>query len=205
MNYAEELVFAFPTDDLWKLIPYKERGLIREKSVVLKRIVQNGLFRKRNELEEDPSFKQIIPYAVVTSGDSYYLFKRSSGQTEKRLYNKFTLGAGGHMNPGGSAEPGEQYLIDELKRELSEEVRLLNGCQIEDIEFIGFINDDTIPVGRFHIGILYNIRVSNKEVYINENDKMTAEWVAKSNLAEFYEGMETWSKIVFDSYIQNFI
>ena len=106
------------------------------------------------------------------------------------------------MNPGRSTEPEEQYLIDELKRELFEEVRLLNGCLIEDIEFIGFINDDTIPVGRFHIGLLYNIRVSNKEVYINETDKMTAEWVDKSGLAEYYEGMETWTKIVFDFYIK---
>jgi predicted NUDIX family phosphoesterase len=199
----EELVFAVPTDRLWKLIPYKEKGLIRENSEVLKRIVQEGLFQKRTELEEDPSFKQIIPYAVITCEDSYYLFKRSSGQREKRLHNKFTLGAGGHMNPGGNAEPDEQYLINELKRELSEEVRLLNGCFIEDIEFIGFINDDTIPVGRFHSGLLYIIRVSNKEVYINETEKMTAEWVDKSNLAGFYEGMETWSRIVFDFYIQD--
>jgi predicted NUDIX family phosphoesterase len=199
----EELVFAVPTDRLWKLIPYKEKGLIRENSEVLNVIVNNGLFRKRSDLEEDASFKQIITYAVITCGDSFYLFKRSSGQRETRLHNKFTLGAGGHMNPGDSEETDEQYLIDELKRELSEEVRLLNGCRIEDIEFIGFINDDTIPVGRFHVGLLYNIRVSNKEVYINETDKMTAEWVEKSNLAESYEGMETWSKIVLDSYITN--
>jgi predicted NUDIX family phosphoesterase len=199
----EESVFAVSTDKLWKLIPYKEKGLIREKREVLKRIVQQGLFRKRAELEEDPSFKQIIPYGVITCGDWFYLFKRSSGQREKRLHNLFTLGAGGHMNPVVSEEPDEQYLIDELKRELSEEVRLLNGCRIEDIEFIGFINDDTIPVGRFHTGLLYNIRVSNKEVFINETEKMTAEWVEKSNLAEFYQGMETWSRIVFDSYIQD--
>jgi len=197
----EEIVFAFPTDAFWKLIPYKETGLIQENSEVLKIIVQNGVFRKRSELEEDPSFKQIIPYAVLSSGDSFYLFKRSPGQREKRLHNKFTLGAGGHMNPGDSTEPDEQYLIDELKRELSEEVRLQNGCLIEKIEFIGFINDDTIPVGRFHIGLLYNIHVTNKEVFINETDKMTAEWIEKSNLAEFYEGMETWSKIIFDFYI----
>ncbi len=197
----EEIVFAFPTDAFWKLIPYKETGLIQENSEVLKIIVQNGVFRKRSELEEDPSFKQIIPYAVLSSGDSFYLFKRSPGQREKRLHNKFTLGAGGHMNPGDSTEPDEQYLIEELKRELSEEVRLLNGCLIEKIEFIGFINDDTIPVGRFHIGLLYNIHVTNKEVFINETDKMTAEWIEKSNLAEFYEGMETWSKIIFDFYI----
>lgn len=199
----EEKVFALPTSELWNLIPYTEKGLIKGNSEILKAIVQNGLFRKRSELEEDTSFKQIISYALISDSDSFYLFKRSPGQTEKRLHNKFTLGAGGHMNPGESEKPGENYLTDELKREISEEVKLLNGCRIEDIEFIGFINDDTIPVGRAHIGLLYNIRVSNKEVYINEPDKMTAEWVSKSGLNEFYEGLETWSKIVLDSYIQD--
>ena len=198
----EELVFAFPTDGLWKLVPYIEKGLIRENSEILKTFARNGLFRKRSELEEDPSFKQIIPYSVISSGDSFYLFKRSSGQTEKRLHNKFTLGAGGHMNPIGSAVSKEQYLIDELKRELYEEVKLFNGCLVEDIEFIGFINDDTISVGRVHVGLLYNIHVSNKEVYINETDKMTADWIDKPGLAEFYEVMETWSKITFDFYIK---
>ena len=106
------------------------------------------------------------------------------------------------MNPGSLTETEEQYIIEELKRELSEEVRLVNGCKIESIEFTGFINDDTIRVGRFHIGLLYNINVSNKEIYINETDKMTAEWVDKSDLAEFYEGMETWSRIVFEYFVR---
>jgi predicted NUDIX family phosphoesterase len=212
MNNMEELVFAFPTDEFWKLMTYKKKGLIKKKSEVLKRIVQNGLFLRRSELEEDPSFKQIIPYAIISNKEpersgvrqsqSFYLFRRTSEQTEKRLHDKFSLGVGGHMNPDDFMESKEQFLIDELKRELYEEVKLLNGCLIENIEFIGFINDDTIPVGRVHIGLLYNIHVSNKEVYINETDKMTAVWVDKSNLAEFYEGMETWSKITFDSYIK---
>jgi len=101
----EELVFAIPTDKLWKLIPYKEKGLIKGNIEVLKTIVQEGLFRKRSELEEDPSFKQIIPYAIISNRDSFFLFKRKSGQREKRLHNKFTLGAGGHMNPNSTAEP----------------------------------------------------------------------------------------------------
>jgi len=208
----EELVFAIPTAGFWELITYKKKGLIKENSKVLKRIVQNGLFLRRSELEEDPSFKQIIPYAIISNKEpelsgvrqsqSYYLFRRESRQAEKRLHNKISLGVGGHMNPGDLMESEEQYLIDELKRELYEEVKLLNGCLIEEIEFIGFINDDTIPVGRVHIGLLYNIHVSNKEVYINETDKMTADWIDKPNLAEFYEGMETWSKITFDFYIK---
>jgi predicted NUDIX family phosphoesterase len=198
----EELVFAFPTDELWKLMTYKKKGLIRGNSEVLQKVIQNGLFLRRNELEDDSSFKQIIPYAIISNKGSFYLFRRTSGQTEKRLHNKFSLGVGGHMNPDGSIEPEEKYLTDELKRELYEEVKLLNGCLIEDIEFIGFINDDTIQVGRVHIGLLYNIHVSNKEVYINETDKMTADWIDKSNLAEFYGGMETWTKIAFDFYIK---
>ena len=212
MNNMEELVFAFPTDEFWKLMTYKKKGLIKENSEVLKRIVQNGLFLRRSGLEEDPSFKQIIPYAIISNKEpersgvrqsqSFYLFRRTSKQTEKRLHNKFSLGVGGHMNPNDSMESKEQYLIDELKRELYEEVKLLNGCLIEDIEFIGFINDDTISVGSVHIGLLYNIHVSNKEVYINETDKMTADWIDKPNLAEFYDGMESWTKITFDFYIK---
>jgi predicted NUDIX family phosphoesterase len=197
----EELVFTIPTADLWKLITYKEKGVIRENSKVLKKIVRNGLFLRRSEIEENPSYKQIISYAIISNNKSYYLFRRTPGQTEERLHNKFSLGVGGHMNPN-SLKPEEHYLTDELKRELSEEVKLQNGCLIEDIEFIGFINDDTIPLGRVHIGLLYNIHVSNKELYINETDKMTAEWIEKSDLAEFYGGMETWSKIAFDCYIK---
>jgi predicted NUDIX family phosphoesterase len=199
---VEELVFAIPTNELWKLITYEEKGLIKENSEALKRIVQNGLFRKRSVLEEDPSYKQVIPYAIISNNESFCLFKRRSGQAEKRLHDKFSLGAGGHMNPGISNESNEQYLISELKREFFEEVRLLNGCLLEDIQFIGFINDDTIPVGRVHIGLLYNIHVSDKNIVINETDRMTAEWIDKPDLAELYEGMETWTKIIFDYYIK---
>lgn len=211
----EELVFAFPTEELWKLLSYKKQGFIKGNSEVLKRIVQNGLFLRRSELEEDPSFKQIIPYAIIScenpdpsagiefrESQSFYLFKRSLEQTEKRLQNKLSLGVGGHMNPVHFMESEEQYLIDELKRELFEEVNLLNDCSIEEIEFIGFINDDTISVGRVHIGLLYNIHVSNKNLAINEPDKMTAEWIEKPDLSEFYKRMETWTKIAYDYYVK---
>ncbi len=197
----EELVFAISTDKLWKLLSYNERGLIKGKSGVLSRIVQNGLFRKRSELEEDPSFKQIIPYAIISNRESFYLFRRTSGQKEKRLHNKLHLGVGGHMNPGSSGKPDQQYLLNELKRELNEEIQLLNGCLIEDIEFIGFINDDSIPVSRVHLGLLYNIHLSNKDIVINERDKMIASWIDKTDLSNYYTEMETWTKIAIDNYI----
>lgn len=198
----DELVFAIPTVELWKSVSYLKAGLIVANSELLKKIVQNGLFRNRDELEEDPSFKQIIPYAIISNKESYYLFQRTSRQTEKRLHNKFSLGVGGHMNPGNYEVTNEQYLIDELKRELFEEVSFSDDCSIDDIEFIGFINDDTIPVGKVHIGLLYNIHISNRDVIINETDKMTADWIEKPKLVEYYKGMETWSRIIYDNYIK---
>ncbi|MFO7575725.1 MAG: hypothetical protein R6W67_11280 [Bacteroidales bacterium] len=197
----EESVFAIPTDDLWKILTYKGTGLIRGGSDVLNRIVQHGLFRRRSNLEEDPFFKQIIPYAIISNRESFYLFKRTSGQTEKRLHNKLHLGVGGHMNPGASNEPDAEYLINELKRELFEEIKLLNGCFIEDIEFIGFINDDSISVSSVHLGLLYDIHVSTKDIVISETDKMTAVWIEKTDLVEYYGEMETWTKIAIDFYI----
>jgi len=198
----DELVFAIQVSELWDLLPYKEQGFIKGNSDVLRMIVRKGQFRKRDDLEEDPSFKQIIPYAVISCKNSYLLFRRSSGQTEHRLHNKFTLGVGGHMNPSYSTVSEEQYLIDELKREFFEELTLSDGCSIEDIEFIGFINDETIPVSRVHTGLLYDIRVSSRDVYVRETDKMTAAWIKRSGLAEFYELMETWTKIAYDCYIR---
>lgn len=209
----DELVFAIPTGDLWKLIPYKETGLIEGDSTLLNTIVQKGLFRNRSQLETDPSFKQVIPYAIISNiepgrggavqSQAFYLFRRRSGQREKRLHNKLHLGVGGHMNPCQSGKTGNEYLADQLKRELYEEVRLSDGCLIEEIEFIGFINDDSIQVGTVHIGLLYNIHISNRDIVINETDKMTAEWTDRADLMDYYQEMETWTKIAVDYYLKS--
>ncbi len=198
----EESVFAIPIAELWNILTHTPEGLIKGDRDVLNRIVRHGLFRKRGDLEDDPSFKQLIPYGIISHDESYFLFRRTSGQTEKRLLNQLHLGVGGHMNPGSSAVLDEQYLIGELKREFFEEVRLFNACVIENIDFIGFINDDSLPVSRVHLGLLYDIRVSSKFVMINETDKMEAAWIAKADLEAHYDKMETWTRIAFDQYIK---
>ncbi len=198
----DELVFAVPTALLWDILGYKEVGFIPGDTTILNRLVQDGIFHRRDKLENDPSFKQIIPYALISNQGSYYLFKRSSGQREKRLHNKLSLGVGGHMNPGSSNEYNEHFVRNELKREFFEELSPEGSCKIKKIEFIGFINDDTIPVGRAHIGLLYDISLSDRHLYVKETDKMSAEWVDKASLTELYELLETWTRIAFDSYIR---
>lgn len=198
----EELVFAVPTGILWKILPYNANGFIKGDSGALNRIVENGVFRRRSELEDDPAFKQIIPYGIISHLDSFYLFTRKTGQVEKRLHHKLHLGVGGHMNPVKTEMQGEQYPLHELKRELFEEVNLLNDCKIEEIKFHGFINDDSIPVSRVHLGLLYNIRLSAHHISVKETDKMSARWINKAAVAGIYDEMETWTRIAVDYFIK---
>ena len=161
------------------------------------KILSYGIFEHRNLLEEDPSRKQIIPYAVICCNDEVFLFHRTKKQTESRLHNLYSLGVGGHMNPYGN-RIDIAYMRHELEREMSEEVLVHNDCHIEELVPVGFINDDTNEVGKVHLGVLYRIVLNNKSIEINEKDKMTGEWVKISELKDYYPHMESWSKIYVD-------
>lgn len=190
-----ELTLAIPRNKVWEILKYQEKGVIKALDVnVMDQLLNFGLFRHRNELEEDPSYKQIIPYAVICNDNEVYMFRRLNKQTEQRLHNKCSLGVGGHMNPYGDMINTE-YLHHELAREMFEEIKVADDCKVLEMQPIGFINDDLSEVGKVHLGVLYNIILSNKNVCINETEKMTGEWVSKSELIDFYDNMETWSQL----------
>lgn len=195
IKMKNELTLAIPTSKVWSIIDYQKKGVIKALNAsIMDDLLQYGVFKPRNELEEDSSFKQIIPYAVICYENEVYMFRRLNKQTEVRLHNKCSLGVGGHMNPWGE-KIDMNYLHHELEREMNEEVKVFSDCQIENMRPVGFINDDLSDVGRVHLGVLYHINVSNKHIEINETEKMTGEWLAKTQLVNFYENMETWSQL----------
>ena len=55
-------------------------------------------YRPRSEVEEDPGFKQIIPYVVFRSGDGVFCYTRGKSQGEARLHRLRSLGVGGHVS-----------------------------------------------------------------------------------------------------------
>lgn len=190
-----EQILAIPTENVWNILNYQEKGVIKALDVdIMDKLLLHGVFRPRNILEEDSSYKQIIPYAVICYGNEVYMFRRLNKQTEARLHNKCSLGVGGHMNPYGD-KIDIDYLHHELEREMHEEVKLGEGCEIVDMKPVGFINDDLSEVGKVHLGVLYHITVSNNHIEINETEKMTGEWVAISDLTRYYSNMETWSQL----------
>ena len=60
-------------------------------------------WRPRASVEEDPSFKQLIPYCVLAWRDEnasprYFAYTRGGGQSEARLRAKRSVGIGGHIS-----------------------------------------------------------------------------------------------------------
>ena len=45
-------------------------------------------------------FKQVIPYLVLRDGERYFLMRRTRAGGDARLHDRWSIGVGGHLNPG---------------------------------------------------------------------------------------------------------
>src|SRR5215831_3116367 len=60
-------------------------------------------YRPRSQIEEDPGFKQIIPYVVFRCDDCVFCYTRGNTQGEVRLHRLRSLGVGGHVSEADAA------------------------------------------------------------------------------------------------------
>ena len=79
-------------------------------------VARDGVFRDRAAMEQDPSFKQVIPYLVLRDGPRYFLMRRTRAGGDARLHDRWSIGVGGHLNPG------DGDLAGGLRREWQEEI-----------------------------------------------------------------------------------
>ena len=156
--------------------------------------------KRRGEMEDNPSYKQLISYVIISSEDEKtLLYKRLTGGDETRLHGLLSIGVGGHMNDVPEADAIEEKLFINAKRELEEEVGL-TGEQLEDIRIIGLINDDDNEVGRVHIGVVFKVTVEEADVASHEEDTLELIWEKDDQLAE-RSPYESWSELIIkDAY-----
>ncbi|MBA2314106.1 MAG: hypothetical protein H0V87_01855 [Chloroflexi bacterium] len=152
-------------------------------------IGQLGDYRPRPGMERDPSFKQVIPYLVLRDGVRYFLMRRTRAGGDERLHDRYSIGVGGHLNPGdGGLDHG-------LEREWHEE---LVADFTPPFRAVGLLNDDTTDVGRVHLGVVYLADTGGRPVTIRETHKLSGEFVAPAAVRAVADGLETWSRLVFD-------
>lgn len=166
-----------------------------------KRMAEHYKMMRRGDAEENPAYKQPIPYALLRRGDTFFTYRRLGGGGEQRLHGKLSIGVGGHMNRVEGAQNFKQVLSDNLRRELNEEL-VIEGAGALKIRTIGLINDDATEVGRVHIGVLVAIDLPDSaSVDVREKDKLEGKWLPLSELQdkEVYERMESWSIFAVDA------
>lgn len=170
------------------------QGLSRDVEHYLPRLLDpaNFSFLPRGQAEEDPTFKQLIPYVVLKYRDQVFHYRRGQGAGEKRLRALRSVGIGGHINPIDHATGAHPYR-EGMLREVAEEVAL--GSAYHET-CLGFINDDATQVGQVHLGIVHVFELETPTVERREAVLTDAGFAPTRLLLEQAEEFETWSRFV---------
>lgn len=173
---------------------------VAENFSVMRRGATTDTTPRENNAEINTEFKQPIPYAMITRGNEVYVYERLSQGGESRLHNKLSIGVGGHMNLISEDLTWKETLMENLRRELDEELYITSDNK--DIEYLGLINDDEDEVGVVHLGILAKIEVdSDAVVEVKEVDQLKGQWMTIDELKseEVFNRLESWSKIAVEN------
>jgi predicted NUDIX family phosphoesterase len=185
---TDERVLVVPRDRI--MGPLAWRGMLGGGAApYLDAIAEAGRFEPRSAMEADPRFKQVIPYLVLRDRDRYFLMRRTRAGGDERLHDRFSIGVGGHLNPG------DVDLQGGLAREWAEE---LVADFVPEFRLVGLLNDDETDVGRVHLGVVYVADAAGRPVEVRETDKLEGQFADSTALLAVYDRMETWSQLVFD-------
>jgi predicted NUDIX family phosphoesterase len=167
---------------------------------ILPAIISKAFFINRFLIENDESYKQLIPYVVLMHQKEIVTYTRYKG-AEPRLRNMASFGFGGHViknDLGEDSLANINTLWNAAKREIIEEIGVVPHVPNDPS---ALINEDTTPVGRVHFGIVYLTEVG-KEIYKSSLATEHANFRLVS-LKELHliQNLEPWSKIIAENLI----
>jgi predicted NUDIX family phosphoesterase len=120
-------------------------------------------------------------------------YLRGSGQGERRLHAKRSVGVGGHISSVDAAVGASNQAYREgMRRELDEEV-VIDTPYSEQV--VGLINDDETPVGQVHLGVVHLCDVEEPRIRPREADILDAAFRPVGDILVRLNQFETWSQI----------
>jgi predicted NUDIX family phosphoesterase len=192
---ATEHVLVVPTDVFHRLGHFQ--GFTGQVERYLQGLLDpaHTSYRPRAAMEQDPSFKQLIPYVIFRYRDaagqtSVFQYTRGKGQGESRLHAKRSIGIGGHVAADDAAQASAYE--EGMRRELAEEVAIDTPYRSQ---LVGLINDDLTEVGRVHLGVVHIFDVETPAVRPRETEIIEAGFRPVAELLADVERFETWSQI----------
>ena len=179
----EETLFKYGKwNGLMTSTPQKYLNLLRE----------NGEFRVRKELENDPSYKQIIAQVILRYKDKYFLHRQVK-RNEERLNSLCPLPIGGHIEEIDSNS--DDILETALERELHEEVDLKSNIVKKSYLGLIYLEDDN-PVNFVHVGFVYIFDLDGVDVHVKEEGLEDIGFVSLDYLKTNSEKLTYWSRII---------
>jgi predicted NUDIX family phosphoesterase len=197
-DYKGEEILVIPRELLNELGSFQgiETDIMRYLEAILD--PANNFFMDRGEAEEDPSFKQIIPYALFHHEGHYLHYTRGKSGGESRLHAQGSVGIGGHINPideRGDPLGRETYLAG-VEREIDEELHITGGHKNR---IVALLNDDSNDVGKVHLGVVHIFELENTTVASAEDALANLAFQSAASLkGELHDSLETWSKFCVD-------
>ncbi len=154
----------------------------------------NTSYRPRGQMEQDPSFKQLIPYVIFRyqqdGQTQLFRYTRGSGQGETRLHSKKSIGIGGHIST--LDENSDSVYNQGMRRELEEETIIETNYRES---CVGMINDDETEVGKVHLGVVHIFDVDQPNVSARESDIVEASFQDVADILTDADHYESWSQI----------
>jgi len=172
------------------------QGLTFDVDTYLGEIFVQGVprFMPRSQVEENPAYKQLIPYVLMSYQDKYLSYIRGRRAGEARLVGNRSIGIGGHINPTDdmplfNTDFYETYLAA-VEREVAEEVSVETS---HTDRIVALLNDESNEVGSVHLGIVHHWILNAPKVSRREQMITQMAFMSPAELQEVQDTLETWS------------
>lgn len=158
---------------------------------------ENNFFVPRSAAENDPSLKQLIPYAIFRHGGKILHYTRGAKSGEKRLVAKGSVGIGGHINDTDESlfSFDQSAYHNAVRREISEELKLGGGFTERAV---ALLNDDSTEVGKVHLGVVHIVDLESANVSAGEKVIAELGFATRGELLARKDSLETWSQIALE-------
>jgi predicted NUDIX family phosphoesterase len=197
---VDERVLVVPSSELDRLGRFQGFSAEADRYMTALLVPELMQYRPRSQVEDDPGYKQIIPYVVFRCADAVFCYLRGKSQGEARLHRLRSLGVGGHVSEE-DAQGGKSLDAYEsaMRRELDEEVEVASPGRILRV---GLINDDSTPVGQVHLGVVHLFDLERPQVTAREEGLVESGFVPLATVKTIRHEFETWSQICIDAVLK---
>jgi predicted NUDIX family phosphoesterase len=166
---------------------------------------EDAVWLDRDAAEGDENFLQLIPYIVLRRPPGeVFVYERSQKGGESRLYNKVSVGLGGHVERSdavGVDHNAALALDAATRRELAEEVGL-GQFDDEALHLAGLVHDRGDAVGRVHLGLVCVLYLPWAGLTVRPREASIARhrWSLPGDLLEAVDAdrLEGWSRLVLE-------